>query len=174
MRRKLQPFLQHMPAGSSVLDIGSGGGLATSVLREAGFQVTPMDIQDGAYDDSTRPVVYDGKTFPFPDGQFDFGLLLTVLHHIQDPDAVLAEAFRTCRTVLIVEDIYRNPAQQYLTYATDWFVNLFYSPNPHTNRNDAQWKETFQRFDKQLIAVTYKPLLGLYLQAWYVVGTQEV
>ena len=70
-----------MPAGSSVLDIGSGGGLATSVLREAGFQVTPMDIQDGAYDDSTRPVVYDGKTFPFSDGQFDFGLLLTVLHH---------------------------------------------------------------------------------------------
>ena len=108
-----------MPAGSSILDIGSGGGLATSVLREAGFQVTPLDIQDGAYDDSTRPVVYDGKTFPFTDGQFDFGLLLTVLHHIQDPDAVLAEAFRTCRTVLIVEDIYRNPAQQYLTYATD-------------------------------------------------------
>ncbi len=169
MRQKLAPFLQHLPAGSRILDIGSGGGLATSVLRELGMEVVPLDIMNGAYDATVAPVVYNGEQIPFGDKSFDVALLLTVLHHIQTPEPVLNEAARVAHKVMIIEDIYNNTLQRYLTYAADKMVNLFYAPCPHTNKSDAGWKAHFKESGFVLVSHTYRSLAGIFRQAYYII-----
>ena len=168
MRRKLKPFLAHLPKGSRVLDIGSGGGLATSVLLEMGMEVVPLDIQNGAYNSQVVPVIYDGNQIPFNDQSFDAALLLTVLHHIDEPTPVLKEAYRVANSVLIIEDIYTNVFQRYFTFLADSIVNLFYSPCPHTNKSDSEWKKLFVELEMNLISSKKQPLGGLFLQAYYV------
>ena len=171
MHRKLAPFLQHLPKGARILDIGSGGGLAVAVIRELGMEVVPLDIMDGAYDATVTPVVYDGKQIPFNDKSFDAALLLTVLHHIDDPDPVLLEAARVAKRVMIIEDIYSNALQRYLTYAADSLVNACYAPCPHTNLSDAGWKTLFQKMETTLEFSHYRTLAGIFRQAYYVIRT---
>lgn len=171
MQRKLQPFLEYLPKGASILDIGSGGGLATLVLRDMGYEVTPLDIQDGSFHPTLKPVVYDGQRIPFGDKHFDAALLLTVLHHIDPAEPVLEEACRVADKVCIVEDIYRNLFQQYLTYFADSLVNLFYSPCPHTNRSDSAWRSLFRKMGKKVSMARYRPTAWVFLQAWYVINS---
>lgn len=173
MRKKLAPFLSELPEGAHILDIGSGGGLATSVLREMGFTVTPLDIRNGAYHPSVEPLVYDGRRIPFNDRHFDAALLLTVLHHIDPPEPVLEEACRIANKVCIVEDIYRNPVQQYLTYLADRLVNLFYSPCPHTNKTDREWHNVFRKLGLSVSHVSHRKLAMVFLQTWYVLERRD-
>lgn len=169
MHRKLGPFHRFFKPGDAVLDIGSGGGLASYALINMGCAVTPLDIHSGAYHESVTPVVYDGQNIPFAPGSFRFGLLLTVLHHIDPSEPVLEGALDTCEEVLIIEDIYRNKLQKYFTFFADRLANFLYSPCPHTNKSDAEWRSTFEAMNADLVHVEYRRFLLFMEQAYYVV-----
>jgi ubiquinone/menaquinone biosynthesis C-methylase UbiE len=97
--RRIAPWLARE---DRVLDIGAGDcNLDLELERAVGCAIVPVDVEDG---NRTRlPLeLYDGRTLPFPDGSFDVGLLLFVLHHADDPGALLREAMRVCRRRLIV------------------------------------------------------------------------
>ena len=167
VRKKIQPFLPFLNAEDRILDIGSGNGLVAHSLREAGYEVTPLDVADLSYDASVRPIVYDGRKMPFKNGEFDVALLLTVLHHTNEPNAILAEACRVAPRVIIIEDIYENNLQKKLTFAIDSFVNWGYAPCPHTNQDDAGWQKTFRKMKMNVPAVVYRRVLFLFKQGIY-------
>ena len=161
VNKKLEKIIAHTGPGSTILDIGSGNGLITKVLRERNYIVTPLDIHAGQYDDSVTPVIYNGQKIPFADKSFDTGILLTILHHTNNQEEIISEAARVCHQLIIMEDIYSTQLQKYYTFFLDSFVNMFYSPCPHTNRPDKDWKNLFFKLNLNLEAVYYKKLLGV-------------
>lgn len=82
-------------AVDAMLDIGcSDGRIAAAVaeqLEVARVQGVDVQMQDDALIDV---VVYDGRVLPFADGEFGLVTIVDVLHHADDPRAVLAEALR--------------------------------------------------------------------------------
>lgn len=168
-RGKFEHIERLLPDAGSILDIGSGRGVVTSMLRDRGFQVTPLDVRDRSTEPALTPEVYDGTVIPFADKAFDCALLLTVLHHTPDPDAVLREASRVARRIIIVEDVYTNTLQKHMTFFTDSLFNLEFRGHPHSNRTDAEWRQTFERLGLTLAAdeVVEKRVLLLYRQVAY-------
>lgn len=175
VQRKIAPFVQVLKPYATVLDIGAGNGLVAEALIARGHRVTLLDVQAGAVlHPQLEAVVYDGEVIPYADQSYDYALLLTVLHHTQSPEAILEEAARVAKSVVIIEDIYRNKVQQYATYAMDWWVNLGYAPAPHTNKTDAGWKATFAAMGLSLVYTKQWRVLGVFRQVVYVVNTQQV
>ncbi len=80
------------------------------------------------------PVIYDGPKLPWPDNHFDAVLLLTVLHHVADPESVLREACRVGGRIIIIEDVYATRAQKRLTFLLDSLFNLDFRGHPTPTR----------------------------------------
>lgn len=169
--KKIQFFLPFIKENSNILDIGSGGGLLTYLLRQKNFNVTPLDIIKGNYHPETEPIVYDGIQMPFENASFDYGLLLTVLHHIKNHEEVLKESARVCKRLVIIEDVYSNVLQEYATKTTDSIVNFGYSPCPHTNHTDAEWRSIFHKNNLTIEHVQFRNVLGVFRQVMYVLKT---
>lgn len=98
--------LAQMPLGKiKVLDIGCGSGqLAAHMSRKnRDLEITGIDTQ-------VRPqlqgsaLAYNGRDIPFPDAHFDVAMLIDVLHHADDPLAVLREAQRVAGKYILVKD----------------------------------------------------------------------
>lgn len=182
--RKIRWIKQFLPRGASVVEIGAGPGSVVDVMRgrnvtdrnwpapalaDDGWFVIGVDVRDSSFRDDLRPLIYDGITLPFADQSADVAMLLTVLHHVDDPDAMIGEAARIARRVIIIEDIYRTPLQRRLTKIADSITNLEFIGHPHTNRDDDGWRSTFDRLGLALVHRSEKPYAGLFLQALYVV-----
>lgn len=167
VKRKLAAIIPLLSKEEKVLDLGSGNGLASYLLRNKGFQITPVDIQYGHYNDDVKPVIYDGVKLPFDKDAFDTAIILTVLHHTEQPEAIILETGRVCNRLIILEDIYTNKIQQYLTYFVDSLVNIGYSPCPHTNKNNKEWIATFNEMGFTVRSVQYRKVLLIFKQAIY-------
>ena len=172
-KRKLDWIAPHLLPDMTLLEIGSGPGSVLSVFREAGHPVTGIDITDTSYNNSLQPELYDGVTLPYADNRFDGALVLTVLHHTHAPEAILKEAARVAKRVYVIEDIFTSPIHRKLTKIADSLTNLEFFGHPHSNRDDAAWRETFQRLGLALIHSSQKPMVGYFLQALYVLEGPE-
>lgn len=98
-------------SGSRVLDFGCGTGVIGGLLAAEGYDVTLADIyRDDLVDRTGLPFVLldPSGASPFSSG-FDTTLLVTVLHHCDDPLDVLgkaADATRPGGRVVVVEPVY--------------------------------------------------------------------
>lgn len=164
-RKRLLPFY---PAKEHILEVGSGNGALTMLLREAGHHITPLDIADRIIFPNTHAVVYDGAQFPFQNKPFTTCQLITMLHHTPDPEHLIREAMRVANRIIIMEDIYTNTFQKRLTFIADSIVNCEFFGHPHTNRTDAQWRETFARLGLRIEFAEEYRFLGLFRQVTYV------
>ena len=70
---------KYLSKSGKILDIGSGSGDVTFVIKSRGYNVTPVDVADFHGPRLVEPVIYDGKKLPFKDKTFDTALLLMVL-----------------------------------------------------------------------------------------------
>ena len=91
-----------------VLELGAGTGFLSINLALAGCldgaELTVTDISEGMLDVCVEngrrhgvtllPQVGDAEALPFPAGSFDLVIGHAFLHHLPDPKAALAEAFR--------------------------------------------------------------------------------
>ncbi|RQD79207.1 MAG: class I SAM-dependent methyltransferase [Halanaerobium sp. MSAO_Bac5] len=150
-----------------ILDLGAGKCALSLLLKEEGYNVTPVDVKDLSLTDQIKPLIYDGKNLPFADNSFDTVLLLTVLHHIPKPETVLKEALRVSEKLIIIEDVYTNPLQKYLTYYTDSLFNFEFIGHPHSNKTDKEWQETFTNLNLNLLYTDKENVLKFYTQALY-------
>ena len=144
-------FKEFVPPASRVLDIGGGWGFyAEPLKRSRGCDVTVLDVVEPRF--RKAPVVlYSGGKFPFPDRSFDVSLLVTMLHHVPKPEAVLAEAKRvTRRAVIVVEDLYRTAAGRFWTVLRDRFYNLEFVGHPCQFRKKEEWFRCFRKLGLHL------------------------
>jgi SAM-dependent methyltransferase len=94
-------------APDSVLDWGCGYGQMTSLLVDAGVEVTAFDYRPGLAAPAVEPLErYPGLLvqlspepvrLPFADGSFGAVLSSGVLEHVEDPDGSLQEIRRVLR-----------------------------------------------------------------------------
>lgn len=93
--------------GRDVIDVGSGSGIATQLLAEAGGNVTAIDLTDWAVETTRRRLAAfglegdvrqaDAEQLPFDDASFDLVFSWGVIHHSSDMNRALAELIRVCR-----------------------------------------------------------------------------
>ena len=162
---RLSYFLQQE---EKILEIGSGLGTVTYYFKLQGLQITPLDIQNLSVIANVTPIIYDGQKLPFADNSFDTVLLLTVLHHTTNPVSVIKEAARVSRKIIIIEDIYLNCWQKYLTFWVDSLVNFEFIGHPHTNQTDANWKNIFHELNLTISYSSSYEFLLFFRQAIYV------
>lgn len=108
-RGKWQWISPHLPGPARVLDLGAGEGyVGEEIQRTTGAEVILADVCDS--NRTTLPhVTYDGRQLPFEDGSFDATVLVFVLHHAADPEAVLREARRVTRgPVFVIESVFEG------------------------------------------------------------------
>ncbi|NIP38730.1 MAG: class I SAM-dependent methyltransferase [Candidatus Dadabacteria bacterium] len=168
---KIKHIENYLGADKKILDIGCGPGSVCLLLNDMGFNVTALDVKDLTYTDKVKPAIYDGSNIPFKDKEFDTSLLLTVLHHVYDPEALLKEAIRVSEKIIIIEDVYNGTLQQYLTYIADSLVNFEIIGHPHTNKSDKEWKEQFGKLGLKLSNSSVNNYMCFFKQAVYVLET---
>lgn len=78
----------HTTEGAKVLEIGGGPvEWTTRVLRERASEIVGIDVDRVIHSNPflDKAVVYDGKTFPFPDACFNLAVSRWVHEHLSDP-----------------------------------------------------------------------------------------
>jgi len=154
---------EHIPRDSSVLDIGCGDGTLASTIT-----ASRKDLRIEGVDVMVRPSVlikvreYDGLKLPFPDGSVDVAMFVDVLHHAEQPLAVLSDAARVARGAIIIKDHLRQGfmAQTRLKMM-DWMGNARYGVSlPYRYWNRSEWREAFAQCG--LIEKTFLSGLHLY------------
>lgn len=146
--RKIEPYLKKT---DRILDIGCGGAHVAKLLKELGYDVTPLDVKNKSYFEEVQPIIYDGMKIPFGNEAFDVSLLLTVLHHIENPLLTLIEAKRVSKRIIIIEDLYDRWFQKYFTFAMDSLLNREFWGHPHSNKTRTEWESTFGKLGLRII-----------------------
>lgn len=98
--RQLLAVLEGAP-GRRLADIGGGTGNYTDALRRQGWDPVVVDRSSAMLTRAAAKrldlVKADGRWMPFRGGSFDAATMVSMLHHVEDPCAALAEARRILR-----------------------------------------------------------------------------
>ena len=138
-------FNPYLDPHSRVLDIGGGWGFYAAPLEKRGHTCTVLDVVKPGYQ-KAPVVIYDpAHPMPFPDKSFDVSMLVTVLHHVADPVAVLREAKRVTRkTLIVVEDLYHHGLGRAWTILRDQIYNFEFFGHPCQFRKRQEWLDFFK------------------------------
>lgn len=150
-----------------IIDVGSGTCSICKILRDMGYSVLPLDIYNFSFYGDIKPVVYDGKSMPFQNNRFDKALVITVLHHVNSPDSLLKEIKRISRKIVIIEDICVGKLHKMITFLFDSLLNLEFTKHPHSNRTDAEWKNSFAKLGLRLLDAKYESSLVVFRHSIY-------
>lgn len=153
-RRWLADILTpHVGNALTVLDVGSSiGMLAREMQDRTGASFTGVDIH--LFAETSIPVVlYDGRKLPFDDRSFDLVTMVDVLHHTEDPAALLAETRRVSRDrVLIKDHYYESRLDERLLRISDYLGNKPYGiPLPYTFLSLEEWHTMVQDLGLQIV-----------------------
>lgn len=158
----IQLFENQIPPGSRILDLGGGWGFYAGPLKKRGHESLVLDVVNPGY--QKAPVVlYDGSRIPFPDQSFDVTILITMLHHVPDPQALFREVRRVTRQkAVVVEDLYHHAIGRFWTICRDRLLNMEFMAHPHQFRKDSEWQEFFKAagFEVSSFKSFYTWLLG--------------
>ena len=89
---------------SKALDIGCGNAVVTDELRKHfGCQITGADILDYRNRDIPFKIMTDARKLPFANGEIDVAMFNDALHHCDDQEALLSEAARVAKAILLFE-----------------------------------------------------------------------
>jgi SAM-dependent methyltransferase len=146
--QQISPFLNKK---SSIVDIGSGYGHVSLLLKEKGWEVTSVDVKNVSKLKPVNTILYDGRKLPFNDKSFEYSLLLTVLHHDKNPENLLQEALRVSNKMLIIEDVYKSLIGKYSLRFIDSLLNWDWFSNPHSNKKDSEWRNIFDKYNLKIV-----------------------
>ena len=167
----VQLFENQIPAGSRILDLGGGWGFYAEPLKKRGHESLVLDVVNPGY--QKAPVVlYDGSRIPFPDQSFDVTILVTMLHHVTDPEDLFREVRRVTRQkVIVVEDLYHYRIGRFWTICRDRLLNMEFMEHPHQFRKDGEWRGFFKEAGFEVCSfkgfytwlVGFRVLNGIYI-----------
>lgn len=109
--------------GLHVLDLGAGEGFVGEALARRGAVVTLADVAD--FHRAPLPFVRiaEGQALPFDADAFDAVLVVFVLHHSPTPEALMAEALRVGRRVIVLESVFETERERRLLVWLDLWAN---------------------------------------------------
>lgn len=144
VRRLSELLSATIPRSCTVLDVGSGDGkLAWSLLqRRPDLTIEGVDVL--LQERTAIPVKsFDGANLPYADSTFDAVMLVDVLHHMLEPEALLREALRVARQWLIVKDhVMRGYGAALRLRLMDYAGNSDHGVAlPYNYLSEKQWEE---------------------------------
>lgn len=152
-----------VPPHSRVLDVGSGDGAIAHELMQQRSDVHAEGIDVLVRGTTRIPVRYfDGQRIPAGDHSVDTVMLVDVLHHTDDPAALLIEAARVARGAVVIKDHLADAPLAMPTLAfMDRVGNVRHGVRlPHQYLRRAEWDEAFGRAGLRIDAWISR--LGLY------------
>lgn len=149
---KINHILSGLDSDKSILDVGSGNGTLGKEIKKRNFSIVSVDVNDNSFYSDMRPILYDGLLLPFKDKSFDTALLITMLHHTKNPNAVISECIRVASKLIIMEEVYTSLLHKYWTFFVDSVFNLEFMHHPHTNKQDAEWRDIFSQLELELLS----------------------
>lgn len=119
--------------GGRLLDAGGGTGNYANALRDEGWRPVVLDRSTAmlrhAQAKSLTAVHADATALPFAGNSFDAVMLVSMLHHVEDPPRAIAEARRVLRpggrlaiVVYTHEDIAEQWYRRYFPSSDAWML----------------------------------------------------
>jgi SAM-dependent methyltransferase len=156
-------FAQLLPNRMRVLDVGCGDGLVSAILLSKRPDLSVQGIDVLRRSRAHIPVeMFDGHRIPFDSASFDVVLFSDVLHHTEDPTALLKEARRVAARYVLIKDHYRQGIAAYTRLRfMDWVGNArFGVALPYNYWTEKQWHAAWHETGLQ--AERLVTTLGLY------------
>ena len=153
-----------IPPDSRVLDVGCGDGEISWRIAECRPDLEIRGIEVFLREKARIPVEpYDGERIPHPDRSFDVVLFVDVLHHTEEPAALLREAKRVARRAIVIKDHTRNGL---FANATLRLMDRVGNPSqgvalPYNYWSREQWMRAFRELGLRI--ETWLPKLRLFL-----------
>ena len=138
--------------GEKILDLGCGSAIVAKAFQNF-FQakVIGVDIKDQRVFDIPFEII-NGRELPFPEKSFDTVLINYVLHHSQEPEALLKEAKRVAKKIIIYEDLPENLFSKIYCKIHGFTFNKFFQKNNNLSFKTAkEWEEIFQKLGLAII-----------------------
>jgi len=138
-------FKEWLPTtGSKILDIGGGWGFYGAAMEKLGYDVTVLDVIRPSFQKS--PVlIYDGNRIPFDRNAFQGSMMVTMLHHVHEPEKLIREMTRVTEDfVIVVEDLYHHRIGFFWTVLRDMFYNAEWLGHPKQFKKHEEWIRIFE------------------------------
>jgi SAM-dependent methyltransferase len=151
-----------LPHDARVLDVGCGNGDLAALVMEMRPDVRIEGIDVLVRAGTAIPVTeYDGYHIPFTDDYFDAAMVIDVLHHTDDPEAVLAEIARVAPQVVIKDHLRDGFAAGLTLRFMDWVGNAAHGVRlPYNYLSLSKWKAMWSKL--HLDTDTFTDRLALY------------
>lgn len=165
--RRIEVLARHLAellsGNTTVLDVGSGDGLLAKRVMAARPDLRIRGVDVLVRPESHIPVdLFDGARLPFADREFDAAMMVDVLHHAHDQDALLRELARVVKRAVVIKD---HVVQGFLARPTLRFMDWVGNARHGVALPYAYWTETlWQRglANAGLRTTTRRDDLGLY------------
>lgn len=145
MKRLTELLTDFLSDSKNILDVGCGDGrIDAMILENNDVSITGVDVL--VRDTTYIPVIeYDGIHIP-DDGEPDTIMTVDVLHHTDDPAALVREMTRCTGRYIVIKDHYRHGFISYLKLRLmDYVGNAHYKVRlPYNYLSPAQWDEIFR------------------------------
>ncbi len=134
--------------GESVLDFGCGNGRVGAIIASSGFHVVSYDVADYR-DPELRSGAFDGDWFRRKNG-FDAALVVTVLHHCDEPSVELNRLRNVARRLVVIESVVNANLSFASQAVIDWLYNRGMHPRasipvPGRFKTVEDWRATFAK-----------------------------
>jgi len=147
-----------LPPESQLLDVGCGDGALGSLLQQSvpGLRVTGVEVLPR----EECPIechAFDGRHLPFPDRSFDGCLFVDVLHHTDEPFAILEDACRVSRDFILIKDhLAETRWDHWRLRFMDWVGNRPHGVVlPYAYLSRAKWRDLFDRLKLREVRADY-------------------
>lgn len=155
--RQIEPYIEE---NSRVLDLGCGDGKIGYLINlDKKCDVQLMDTVN--CNKTPLPFeFYDGISIKRPANSFDHVMLITALHHSDDPVLLMKEALRVAeKSVVVIESVYfeKVPMHRKMNSLVDWFSSrVLNDPEinvPFNFLTPAAWVAVFQQLGGKVVGM---------------------
>ena len=156
-------FADLVAPNASLLDVGCGDGSLTAQLAQRRPDLTVRGTDVLVRSETAIEVTpFDGLHLPDSDQSVDTVMLVDVLHHADDPKALLTEATRVARRHLLIKD---HRLEGWFAHPTLRFMDRvgnarFGVELPYHYWTEAEWFSAFEELHLRVESITRS--LGLY------------
>jgi len=166
--RRVRVLAEHaarlIPRDAVVLDVGTGDGRIAAAVAERRPDVRIQGVDVAVRENAAIPVApFDGRTLPMAGDSVDVVMFIDVLHHADDPLALLREGARVARSCMVIKDHLCDGrlARAILTFMDDVGNKRYGVALPHNYWSSREWSAAIEQLELQR-AVWEVGGLGIY------------